>query len=149
MLKNYIKFIHFHNDTDLPIMVDSWVDGSDTLKCLRVGPREKLVLHSSVGEWHLNAMLNTEDRKLWNSHPTLKNCVLIGKFRSDPCMSGNYSWLEYDGLYDCVYSELEIPIDNVKGVMTFSIIPPVEKVEPNIVLQYEPQTLKKLRTKTF
>jgi len=117
-----IKFIHFHNDTDLPVMIDSWVDGSNSLKYIRVGAREKLVIHSSVGEWHINAMLtNKEDRKLWDDNEKLKKVILIGKFRSKPCASGNYSWMEYDGLYDCVYSEIENPIENVKGLITFSI----------------------------
>lgn len=121
-MSNKTKYIHFHNDTDLPIMVDSWVDGSNTLQCLRVGPRVKLIIHSSVGEWHLNSMLtNKEDRKLWSDNPNLKHVVLVGKFRSNHCASGNYSWLEYDGLYDCVYSELETPVENVKGLMTFSL----------------------------
>lgn len=118
------KYIHFVNNTDLPIMIDSWVDGSNTLKCLRVGPREKLILHSSVGEWHMNAMLyEPEDRKLWHDNPKLKHVIIIGKFRSRYCFSGNYSWLEYDGLYDCVYSELDEPVDGAKGVMTFSLSP--------------------------
>jgi hypothetical protein len=106
-------------------MVDSWVDGSSTLKCLRVGPREKLVIHSSVGEWHLNAMLsNKEDRKLWDNNEELKHIILIGKFRSDPCASGNYSWIGWDDtecLISCVYSEIENPKDKIKGLMTFSI----------------------------
>jgi len=127
------KFIHFHNDTDLPIMVDTWVDGSNALQYFRIGPREKRILHSSVGEWHLNAMLKSEDRKLWDENPRLKHITLIGKFRSDPCASGNYSWMDYDGFYDCIYTELETPIDNVKGLMTFHLLPPfppLEKVEP-------------------
>jgi hypothetical protein len=122
MFGETIKFIHFHNDTDLPVMIDSWVDGSNTLKCLRVGPREKLIIHSSVGEWHINAMLSKEDRKLWNDHPKLSHVILIGKFRSQPCASGDYSWMEQDGLYDCLYSKLETPIENVEGVMTFRLI---------------------------
>lgn len=116
------KFINFHNDTDLPIMVDSWVDGSNKLQCLRVGPREKLIVHSSVGEWHLNVMFpNRDDKKLWTDNPKFKNVLLVGKFRSNPCASGNYSWLEYDDLYECVYSKLEPTIENVKDLMTFSL----------------------------
>jgi hypothetical protein len=124
MFAKEIKYIHFVNDTDLPLMIDSWVDGSTTLQCLRVGPREKLILHSSVGEWHMNAMLDDiQDRKLWDENPKLKHVIIIGKFRSQSCFSGNYSWLEYDGLYDCIYSELDEPVDGVKGVMTFSLSP--------------------------
>jgi hypothetical protein len=117
-----IKFIHFVNNTDLPVMIDSWVDGSNVLQCLKIAPREKRIVHSSVGEWHINAMLFGEDRKLWDENDKLKHVTLIGKFRSRPCASGNYSWLEYEGLYDCVYSELDEPVDSVKGVMTFSLI---------------------------
>jgi len=118
------KFILFHNDTDLPVMVDSWVDGSCALKCLKVKPREKLVIHSSVGEWYLNGMLyeEEEDRKIWNDKG-LQNHLLVGKFRSDPGASGNYSWMEYqDNVFNCVYSKLENYQDTrVKGLMTFSL----------------------------
>jgi hypothetical protein len=116
------KFILFHNDTDLPVMIDSWVDGSNTLKCLKVQPREKLVIHSSVGEWHLNGMLYGEDRKLWDDKG-LQKYVLVGKFRSDPCASGNYSWMEYeDSVFNCEYSKLDTHEDErVKGLVTFSL----------------------------
>ena len=116
------KFILFHNDTELPVMVDSWVDGSSSLKCLKVEPREKLVIHSSVGEWHLNSMIFDEDRKIWNDKG-LKKYTIVGKFRSDPCFSGNYSWMEYeDNVFNCVYSKLENYEDKrVKGIMTFSL----------------------------
>lgn len=116
------KYIHFHNNTDLPIMVDSWVeDGSNTLKCLKVGPGDKLILHSSVGEWHLNTIFpNYEDCELWNKKGFGGDKYsIIGKFRSDPCASGNYSWLEYDEPFECIYSELKEPIENASGLMTF------------------------------
>jgi len=117
-----IKYIHFVNDTDLPVMIDSWVDGSNTLKCLKIAPREKRIIHSSVGEWHINAMLFDEDRKLWNDNENLKKVVIIGKFRSRPCPQGEYSWLDWDNKFDCVYSEPDKPVDGVNGVMTFSLI---------------------------
>jgi len=115
------KYIYFHNDTDLPIMIDSWVDGSNTSKCLRIEPREKLVIHSSVGEWYLNAFLNPKDRKLWDENEQLKHVFLIGKFRSHPCSQGNYSWLEYDNLFDCIYSESNNFDDPNKGLIKFSL----------------------------
>jgi hypothetical protein len=116
------KFILFHNDTDLPVMVDSWVDGSNILKCLKIQPREKLVIHSSVGEWHLNGMLYGEDRKLWDDKGLTKY-TLVGKFRSDPCAYGNYSWMEYeDNVFNCKYSKLDNYEDKrVKGLMKFSL----------------------------
>jgi hypothetical protein len=116
------KFIHFHNDTDLPIMMDSWVDGSNHLYCRKIDPRQKLVVHSSVGEWHLNAMFRElEDRKLWNENGFEKK-ILVGKFRSKPCASGNYSWMEYDEPFECTYSKVEITDENkIGGLITFSI----------------------------
>jgi len=118
--------IHFINSTDVPVMVEGWVD--NTLERVRVAPREKLIIFSNTGVWHLNAMLNKEDRKLWDENENIKHIILIGDFRSECCLSGNYSWMEQDGV-DCVYSELEEPEDGVKGVMTFSIIPPFPPLE--------------------
>lgn len=104
-MSNINKYINFYNNTDLPIMIDSWIDGSNVLKCLRVGPREKLVIHSSVGEWHLNAMFESaDDRKMWKDKG-LDECINIGKFRSNPCASGNYSWLDYEDIFECKYYE--------------------------------------------
>ena len=116
------KFILFHNDTDLPIMVDSWVDGSNVLQNFKIKPREKLVIHSSVGEWHLNGMLYGEDRKAWDDKG-LKKYILVGSFRSDPCASGNYSWMEFDdNVFNCVYSKLDNYKDKrVKGLMTLTL----------------------------
>ena len=115
-----VKYIHFHNNTDLPICIDSWVDYSDCLSKMdqfRIEPREKRVMYSSVGEWHLNCMFNScEDRQIWEDNG-FSGCINIGKFRSNPCVSGDYSWME-DDLFECVYSELQNP---VKGVITFSI----------------------------
>jgi hypothetical protein len=122
IMTNQKKYMHFHNETDLPIMVNSWVDGSYTMQCLRVGPRDKLIVHSSVGEWQLNAMFsNRDDIKIWSDNAKMKNVILVGKFSSNPCAVGNYSWLEYEGIYDCVYSKLEDPLEKIKGLMTFSL----------------------------
>jgi hypothetical protein len=67
-------------------------------------------------------MLNGEDRKLWDDKG-LQKYILVGKFRSDPCASGNYSWMEFeDDVFNCVYSKLENYEDTrVEGVMTFSL----------------------------
>jgi hypothetical protein len=113
------KFIQFHNNTDLPVMIDSWVDGSNLLQCLKVKPREKLLVHSSVGEWHINAMLcDDADRKIW-CEKGLKSVINIGKFWSDPCASGNYSWLDYDDLFTCEFSEVFIGKES--NLITFSL----------------------------
>ena len=125
MLGSPTKYIHFHNDTDLPIVVEGWVStsyGLSTLKGLTVQSGEKLIVHSSVGEWHLNTMFqNAEDLETWKKKGLDGNrYTIIGKFRSDPCASGNYSWMEYDDSpFECVYSEFAEPIENVFGMITF------------------------------
>jgi hypothetical protein len=116
------KYVNFHNSSDLPIMVDAWVNNS--LRCLRVGPGEMCVIYSSVGEWHVNSMLTDEaDWKLWREGG-LKWYVNLGKFRSDPCASGNYSWMEWEHIFDCVYSECAPTFDPrtkepIVGLVTF------------------------------
>ncbi|NDA89751.1 MAG: hypothetical protein EBY20_02415 [Alphaproteobacteria bacterium] len=118
------KYVNFHNSSELPIMVDSWIDGSNSLRCLRVGPQEKLVIHSSVGEWHVNSMLVDEaDYKPWREG-ALKWYVNLGKFRSDPCVSGDYAWMEWEDIFDCVYSECAPTFDPrtkepIVGLVTF------------------------------
>ena len=116
-----VKYINLHNDTDFPFMIDSWVDGSNKLQCLEVKPREKLVIHSSVGEWHMNSMFfNSETRKIWIDNG-LDYMILVGKFRSTPCASGNYVWMEYDRTpFNCEYTEIENPENNIKGLMTIT-----------------------------
>jgi hypothetical protein len=118
-----VKYINLHNDTDFPFMIDSWVDGSNKLQCLEVKPREKLVIHSSVGEWHMNSMFfNSETRKIWVDKG-LDYMILVGKFRSTPCASGNYVWMEYDRTpFNCEYTEIENPENNIKGLMTITYV---------------------------
>ena len=113
----YIKQIYFHNTTELPVMIDSWVDGTNTLYSQRIGAGEKVLLHSSVGEWHVHCMMKDEiDRKIW-IEKGLKKYLLIGKFRSQPCASGNYAWMEWDKQFECIYSENDS--EDVKGLITF------------------------------
>ena len=98
-------YIRFHNDTPFPIMINAWVKRSNVMKCLRIEKGENLIIHSSVGEWHMDSMLNSkEDRQIWTD-AGLENHHIIGKFRSSPCAQGNYSWMEYYEPFDCVYSE--------------------------------------------
>jgi hypothetical protein len=118
-----IKYIWFHNETEVPIMIESWVDGSTSQRSLKVSPGEKLIIHSSVGEWHINSMFRNEtDFFLWKE-TGLEAYVSIGKFRSQPCSKGDYVWFyRYDDVFDCKYSKVEEPIENIKGLITFSRI---------------------------
>jgi len=104
-------------------MIDAWKNHGwmgNFLKSTRVGPRETLLLYSSVGEWHINSMFErSQDNILWKN-AGLEKYVSIGKFRSNPCASGNYSWLEYDDdkfaiEYNCKEEE------SVRGHITFSL----------------------------
>jgi hypothetical protein len=119
------KYVNFKNDTDLPIMIDSWVDGSNSLKCIKILPRETRLIHSSVGEWHVNSMFpESEDWTSW-MNLGLKWYVNLGKFRSDPCATGNYAWMEWEHIFDCVYSECDPVIEPktqipVTGLITYT-----------------------------
>lgn len=98
------KFINFHNATDRSITLETWVDNSEKMECFIVKSGEKLVIHSSVGEWHLTRFGTPYD-------------YCVGKFTSNPCASGNYAWLDYNDII-CVYSSI---IENdIIGLITFS-----------------------------
>ena len=100
-----IKYIHFHNNTSQRIILESWIevfDGLSSFTSKTVNAGMKLVLHSTVGEWTIS-----DD----------KFCY-IGKFRSEPGASGNYSWLDDQNDYECVYSEINE--NNIIGLITFS-----------------------------
>jgi len=98
------KAINFHNNASQAITLEAWSEaknGIASLKPTTVLPGEKLVVYSSVGEWHLSSAKEFD----------------IGIFRADPCASGDYSWLEND-LFKCVYSENTE--NNIIGLITFS-----------------------------
>ena len=113
-------YIRFRNDTDLPLSISSWVKGSNTMSSCRVGPRVDVLLHSSVGEWHMDTMFDSdEDRKPWID-AGLEKYLIIGKFRSSPCARGDYSWMEYYEPFECVYAEDKS--ENVAGLIVFRFI---------------------------
>jgi hypothetical protein len=121
MFDKTTKYINFHNNTDMPIRVSAWVEGSNKLQTVTIKAEEKCLLHSSVGEWHLDAMFDDdEDWERWVKKG-LKNHAVIGKFRSNPCIRGEYSWLEHDNVFNCVYSKTPFTDKNsVNGLMTFT-----------------------------
>jgi hypothetical protein len=59
----------------------------------------------------------TEDRQMWID-AGLEKHLIIGKFRSSPCAWGDYSWMEYDKPFDCVYSHDKDQI--VPGLITLT-----------------------------
>jgi len=107
-MSNIVKEIEFYNSTELPVMVDAWIDDSTSLHSSRIDAGEKIILYSSIGEWHIHSMFtDTEDRKLWVENG-LGKYLLIGKFRSKPCASGNYTWMEWDDIFACEYKEYHV-----------------------------------------
>jgi len=114
------KYIYFHNNTDLPINISAWVTGSNISKNQIIKPRTKGVLHSSVGEWHIDSMfdVSTEEAKIWREKGLEKH-YNIGKFRSDPCASGKYSFMEYTDPFLCIYSKNSEK--KIKGTITFTM----------------------------
>jgi hypothetical protein len=147
-------YIRFRNDTDLPVNINSWVKGSNTLNNCFIQPKTNVLLHSSVGEWHMDSMFtpliisdgtqkgvlqeiegqpltinksekkedsdqrkSDEYRQMW-ADAGLEKHRIIGKFRSSPCAGGDYSWMEYDKPFDCVYSHDKDQI--VPGLITLT-----------------------------
>lgn len=116
------KYVYFHNDTHLPVMVDSWISGSNTLYCRKIEAGERNIIHSSVGEWHLNIMFpNNSDYEIWKEKEPkfIKHSSIIGKFRCKPCTYNDYSWMEYDEPFHCDYSLLETDENKVTGHIRF------------------------------
>jgi len=114
------QYIYFHNDTDLPVNISAWVTGSNTLQHQIVKAGQNGILHSSVGEWHMDSMFNfgTEEAKIWKERKLEKHCI-VGKFRSEPCISGEHSFMEYDEPFACIYTAN--PERKIKGTITFMI----------------------------
>jgi hypothetical protein len=109
-------------------MIEAWVDGSCQLQRKKINAGEKYIVNSSVGEWHLNSMFsNTKDYNDWTEYFG-KNSVgftkyaLVGKFRSKPCAWGNYSWMEYEEPFECVYSKEEPDVNGIVGLITYSLM---------------------------
>ena len=102
-------------------MVDCWIDNSNRLHMQRISSNQKVLLHSSVGEWHLNSMfVDPIDTQIWKDSG-MNKYINIGKFRSDACASGDYSWIDYPNIFQCEYSEPEEDA-LIRGLMTLSLI---------------------------
>jgi hypothetical protein len=109
-------------------MLEAWVDGSNKLHTKKINAGEKYLVHSSVGEWHLNSMFfDTKDYNEWTEYFG-KNSMgytkytLVGKFRCKPCYFGNYSWMEYEEPFECVYSKEDPDQNGIYGLMTYSLM---------------------------
>lgn len=116
------KYVYFHNDTELPVMIDSWITGSNTLYCRKIEAGERKMIHSSVGGWHMNIMFpDNNEYELWKEKEPkfTKYSSILGKFRCEPFASGKYSWMEYDEPFHCEYTVLEPHENKVTGHIRF------------------------------
>ena len=63
--------IYFYNNTDVPIMIDYWIDETwvENICCshsIKIQPREKRMMYSCLAEWTLHSeFFNSDDTKLW------------------------------------------------------------------------------------
>lgn len=128
MVGKEIQYIYFYNNTALPVIVEGWENrgsGLSTLVSTKVEPYQQIIVYSTTGEWYMNSMFyNKEDQDLWKG---LEKYNIIGKFRSKPCASRNYSWLEYDEPFCCNYTDVgeEASLkgkNKITGKITLSIL---------------------------
>ena len=105
-----MKTIIFKNETDLPVLIGTWVDTgihglSKFVETTVPGKKEEIFYEkdtektesskkiSLTGEWIVNSMFRRDDAnyQIWkeNSCEMIDN---IGKFRSQSCFSGNNVW---------------------------------------------------------
>lgn len=95
-------FPTFINNSGLPINLETWQHtkngpGSETLNFVLVQSGEKIILPctNKNGEWYLQTYLNKEMANKWRE-AGIQPGYRIGKFRNNPCILGNYVWMEYD-----------------------------------------------------
>jgi hypothetical protein len=99
-----IKTIEFYNSTIFPILVEGWKRSQ--LGEQYVYPNEICSVYSESGEWYINKMFCSEHadaRDFWKKMGYDKLEHYLGKFRSEPCARGDYSWMdcdEFDAVYD-------------------------------------------------
>ena len=98
-----IKTIEFFNSTIFPLSIDEW--RGNTILTRYVNPNETCVLFSETGEWYVHKTFYSEYKQaneFWKKMGYGNIYPYLGKFRSEPCISGNYSWMDYDK-FDAVY----------------------------------------------
>ena len=132
---NNEKYIHFHNNTPLPIMIESWVDGSCKMQSIKVEPGEKKLVHSATGEWHLDSMFaDIQDINQWSEYFGKNSWggnkyILVGTFRCKPDYWGKYSIMEHDEPFQCVYSTMKTD-HYIRGLITYSLIDATKYIIP-------------------
>jgi hypothetical protein len=101
MLAKY--FPTFINNSGLPINIETWQTYGSivTTKTVLVKSGEKIVLPSTTGEWYIQTFLTEPFADEWKA-AKINPGYQIGKFRSKPCASGDYSWMD-DEHFQIIY----------------------------------------------
>jgi hypothetical protein len=111
--KEIIKTIDFHNNTDLPIILEFISKGYKGMPdifvtdWLKIEPDMMLQVTSESGEWHIHTLhLEEDDISIWNKKGLNRmKYLMIGSFMSKPYINNNYALLEHDDLFECNYTE--------------------------------------------
>jgi len=106
--ENYVTT--FINKSGLPINLETWQkekekekEGLHAFNAVLVKPGDKVAFPSATGEWYLQNCLYNEDAAEWIA-AKIQSGYRLGKFRTYPCASGNYSWMNDDN-FDILYDE--------------------------------------------
>ena len=89
----------FKNNTELPIVVETWInecDGLSKLVDVCILPQETKEIQSLTGEWYIHRMFQESDySKLWEVYTKIENIPLyLGKFRKDVSYNNENIWLD-------------------------------------------------------
>ena len=115
MSHNDRQKIIFTNETDLPVVVSSYKQIMKYLQRMEdviVRPGQTIEVTSTTCEWFLSCVgfTDEEDYKLWDCYDG--SISRIGKFRSEPCARGDYSWMNTDK-FDAVYKDNTITFTRI------------------------------------
>ena len=110
-------FATFINNFELPVNIETWQPicfGFSEMKIITVNPGEKIIMGSETGEWLINSFIYDKDIcHQWKATGYESSLgQVIGKFRDQPCIRGDYSWMCID--------DFIIVYDKVEKTATFS-----------------------------
>lgn len=122
-----ISHIIVKNETDLLFYIATWkkvMDGLNEFKTEKISPcEERLLDNSTTGEWYIESPYG-DDFKTWKEKGLESGYMKpnevyhhIGKFRSQPCVSGKYVWITGTEIFLCNYT---IDQDTGIGMITIS-----------------------------
>jgi hypothetical protein len=91
--------VNFQNNTDLPIVVETWIkvkDGLSRLIDICVSPHETKEINSLTGECNIHRMFcEKENNDLWSEYIINKTIpIYLGKFRNQKAFNNEYIWLD-------------------------------------------------------